>query len=49
MNTMKEKHQTQLTDIISDKTKLIKETEDKIKVNLNVIQQDLQGYSIYNK
>lgn len=46
---MKKKHQTQQTEVISEETKLIKETEDKIKMNLNVIQQDLKGYSIYNK
>lgn len=46
---MKKKHQTQRTEVISEETKLIKETEDKIKMNLNVIQQDLKGYSIYNK
>lgn len=48
-STMKKKHQTQQTEVISEETKLIKETEDKIKMNLNVIQQDLKGYSIYNK
>lgn len=35
---MKEKHQTQLTEVISEDTKLIKETEDEIKMNLNVTQ-----------
>lgn len=37
---MKEEHKTQLTEVLSEETKLIKETEDKFKMNLNFIRQD---------
>lgn len=48
-NQYLEKETPNSTEVISEETKLIKETEDKIKMNLNIIQQDLKGHSIYNK
>lgn len=39
-NPMKEEYKTQLIEALSEETKLIKETEDKLKMNLNFIQQD---------
>lgn len=35
---MKEEYKTQLIEALSEETKLIKETEDKLKMNLNFIQ-----------